>query len=81
MKKSAKVEFTFFANPNITSFFYYPLLFQALKEKQLLHRGYFLFIATICNVNVIEVISNQGQCTYIVNGFNKYLERNQVFLK
>ena len=34
--------------------------FQALREKQLLHRSYFLFIATIANMNILDVISNQG---------------------
>lgn len=32
---------------------------QAMKEKQLLQRSYFLFIATIANTNILEVISNQ----------------------
>jgi len=32
---------------------------QALKEKQLLQRSYYLFIATIVNTNILDVISNQ----------------------
>lgn len=32
---------------------------QAMREKQLLHRSYFLFIATIANMNILEVLSNQ----------------------
>jgi len=32
---------------------------QAVKEKQLLQRSYFLFIAAITNTNILEVFSNQ----------------------
>lgn len=32
---------------------------QALKEKQLLQRSYYLFLATIVNTNILDVLSNQ----------------------